>query len=1255
MPKPLFRVKPYAHAKYKYLARAKVMGKWQRRYFATEDEAIAFAQDQNARAERYLNSPVLDRAETKGPEEPAFSPDEVSPIGFQASADYSQLVVPAYTGPRIQRYFGDHWSMHLPFAYELMRELKPRVFVELGVWKGESYFTFCQSAAEHMMETRCYGIDTWRGDVHMGEHDPQIATDVAKYNRRYSSFSELKQMTFKEALPDFADGSIDLLHIDGAHTYENVKIDFESWLPKLSPHGVILFHDVMVRDYGCRVWKLWDEIARPGKSFVFEFGYGLGVWKKQALTAKDPEILWRLLGATPEEKKRINEHYVTAAAALALWRSTGNRPPESTATHPLHIQIFADQGHGYTEAASISSTLAPSGWQTVRFEHIERLRPERGRPWRIDPVDQPAFVNISSIKIIRDSDDAILYRAESTADFQQLTVSDGVVKQEEEGSLLLLATDGDPQLFLPPLYLRGTEDCRLEIILECYPAPASVLARQRQALEGAAGENTIAELSSALEASQAEIGRQRQALEKAAKTVVAERQAETSLEAAQVEASFNPSDAELSRVRQYLKIKDAEITTLQEEISQAHARWTQLNSDLAAQRSENRTQQDRSHALEAALQSAIEQARSDSLDQHSRNQDLQAQAELDAEQISALESEVRDLNAVVEYARVHRNQLGAELRNAQFQNGELQAQTELDAEQIVLFEMELRRLEAAMLEERAGVARLTAALRDAHYENRELQAQTELDAEQIEALEQARKQIRKIQEQANDRASRLGAVRDLQNSNMAGLRRSNAQLKRRLEKVAGHVRTAGQAITMSDPQMPATVDLIREDIRRIHDPSVWWKMAKGLGLLRLAHASLPRTAAERRALAGELKAGLREICQVLSSPVTTPEEVALEIPRLFQLRRQTRELLQSLRISSLVFQRSHIWNIVHWARRAASNLSGTPPVAALFDPEWYLGENPDLAASQLDPLTHYLEWGAREGRNPNPIFNSAWYLKQNPDVASESLNPLKHYWDFGVLEGRDPNPLFDTKWYLAENPDVAASGLNPLEHYMAHGATEGRDPHPLLNVAWYLSQNPEVAGVNPLEHYLQWGCRHGLSPHPLFDAGWYLETNKDVAAAGTDPLRHYLTTGAAEGREPHPLFDSKWYLTYGADLDGAGESPLLHYVLVGARERHSPQPMFDAKWYADNFPDARNHDDLLTHYLTIGWRRGYKPSPYFDPQAYLKARPDVAESGTEPLTHFVLQGRGQEGILIPSAPQFRAKKGSAAVTSTSVAAEVHQG
>jgi hypothetical protein len=323
--KPPFRVKRYANDKYKFLVRGKVDGKWKRRYFATESEAVAFAEQQNAAAERALPEPFQEN----GAPRPAVSPfslERLPRLQLSHDLDFADLTTPVYLGPRIERYLGDSWCMHLPFAYDLMRELAPKVFVELGVKQGESYFAFCQSAAENKINVRCYGVDSWRGDVQTGNLDPEIEHEVARYNWRYSSFSELKLMLFAEALSEFADGSIDLLHIDGTHTYSDVRTDFESWLPKLSPKGVILFHDVVVRDGGFGVWKVWEEITGEDNSFLFEFGHGLGVWKKEPVTPSDPAFLYKLMTANAAEKRDLNLFYANAAAAVAIWHDLKEQP-----------------------------------------------------------------------------------------------------------------------------------------------------------------------------------------------------------------------------------------------------------------------------------------------------------------------------------------------------------------------------------------------------------------------------------------------------------------------------------------------------------------------------------------------------------------------------------------------------------------------------------------------------------------------------------------------------------------------------------------------------------------------------------------------------------------------------------------------------------------------------------------------------------------------------------------------------------------
>lgn len=367
--KPPFRVKRYANARYKFLVRGKVEGKWKRRYFSTEAEAIAFADAQNAAAERGI-PPLLPTTSAAALRFPVTPEAVSSGIHSLQNLDFTDLNKPIYLGPRIERYLGDSWCMHLPFAYDLMRELRPSVFVELGVKQGESYFAFCQSAVDHKINVRCYGVDSWRGDVQTGNLDPEIEHEVARYNWRYSSFSELKVMLFAEAVAQFADESIDLLHIDGTHTYADVKADFESWLPKLSPNGVILFHDVVVRDGGFGVWKLWEEIRGENNSFLFEFGHGLGVWKKQPVNDHDPVFVRKLMTADEPEKRSLNHFYANAAAALALWHDLEKQPDAASIVSRLRQEIAEKE-------SQVAHFQREAGEKAEQVAHFQREAEEK--------------------------------------------------------------------------------------------------------------------------------------------------------------------------------------------------------------------------------------------------------------------------------------------------------------------------------------------------------------------------------------------------------------------------------------------------------------------------------------------------------------------------------------------------------------------------------------------------------------------------------------------------------------------------------------------------------------------------------------------------------------------------------------------------------------------------------------------------------------------------------------------------------------
>ena len=176
----------------------------------------------------------------------------------------------------------------LPFL-EYVKSRKPKVVCEIGTAEGGTNFLL-----SHAVSSVCQiiGVDLY---VHN------------KAKLKYFSRSGLHQTYFQGSsyspemcakVEQFLDGEkIDLLFIDGDHSYEGVKRDFELYSPFVNENGLIIFHDI-IPDYKTKLNQdtgryagdvpvLWNKVKKNYKHHEFvenkdQDGLGIGLihWKK---------------------------------------------------------------------------------------------------------------------------------------------------------------------------------------------------------------------------------------------------------------------------------------------------------------------------------------------------------------------------------------------------------------------------------------------------------------------------------------------------------------------------------------------------------------------------------------------------------------------------------------------------------------------------------------------------------------------------------------------------------------------------------------------------------------------------------------------------------------------------------------------------------------------------------------------------------------------------------------------------------------
>lgn len=260
------------------------------------------------------------------------------------------------------------WLEHAPFAFWLVDELRPRSVVELGTHAGFSFFVFAEAVRRLGIDAELTALDTWRGDDQTGFYDEDIwasVRDIAE--REYAGFTRLLRGYFSESRPLIPDDSVDLLHIDGRHGYEDAREDYDSWVSAVRDGGVILFHDIAERAPGFGVWRLWEELSAEHPSFAFEHGHGLGVLNVGEVRSPG---LAALFDADAVAAREMRSTYERLGSVVSRQAALEAMPAEIESLHAvveaLSQQVDRLQDDVAERDAVIEEILTSTSWAVSR-------------------------------------------------------------------------------------------------------------------------------------------------------------------------------------------------------------------------------------------------------------------------------------------------------------------------------------------------------------------------------------------------------------------------------------------------------------------------------------------------------------------------------------------------------------------------------------------------------------------------------------------------------------------------------------------------------------------------------------------------------------------------------------------------------------------------------------------------------------------------------------------------------------------------
>ena len=157
---------------------------------------------------------------------------------------------------------------HIDVAQFLIKEIKPQITVDLGVDYGYSLISLAYNNPGMVFGIDCFEGDEWTGNRNTYDYVNQKIQEL-NFNNVELVIGYFDDIIKTWYLP------IDILHIDGFHSYEAVKNDFEKWSPYVKKNGVIMFHDTNSHDSRFGVKQFFNELDLHKVEFFNHQGLGV--------------------------------------------------------------------------------------------------------------------------------------------------------------------------------------------------------------------------------------------------------------------------------------------------------------------------------------------------------------------------------------------------------------------------------------------------------------------------------------------------------------------------------------------------------------------------------------------------------------------------------------------------------------------------------------------------------------------------------------------------------------------------------------------------------------------------------------------------------------------------------------------------------------------------------------------------------------------------------------------------------------------